>query len=175
MREAGRTVAFAVRQAFEALERGITTRELDDITRRAIEAEGAKPGFLGLYDFRATACISINEEIVHGIPIDRVVQAGVLVTLDCGAVVDGYNSDYAVTKVAGTSTDAKDDLIDTTRGSLVKGIEVARPGNRVGDISSAIEGHVAPRPFELVREYVGYGIGKDLHEPPQVPNLGPSG
>ena len=91
MRETGRTVAFAVRQAFEALERGITTRELDDITRRAIEAEGAKPGFLGLYDFRATACISINEEIVHGIPIDRVVQAGVLVTLDCGAVVDGYN------------------------------------------------------------------------------------
>ena len=175
MRETGRTVAFAVRQAFEALERGITTRELDDITRRAIEAEGAKPGFLGLYDFRATACISINEEIVHGIPIDRVVQAGVLVTLDCGAVVDGYNSDYAVTKVAGTSTDAKDDLIDTTRGSFVKRIEVARPGNRVGDISSAIEGHVAPRPFELVREYVGYGIGKDLHEPPQVPNLGPSG
>ena len=117
----------------------------------------------------------INEEIVHGIPIDRVVRAGVLVTLDYGAVVDDYNSDYAVTKVVGTSTDAKDDLIDTKRGSLVKGIEVGRPGNRVGDMSSAIEGHAAPRPFELVGEYVGYGMGKDLHERPQVPNLGPSG
>lgn len=175
MREAGRVVAFAVRQAFEALEQGITTRELDDITRRAIESEGAKPGFLGLYGFPATACISINEEIVHGIPGDRVVQAGDLVTLDCGAIVDGFNSDYAVTKVTGTSTDVKDDLIDTTRGSLEKGIEAVRSGNRVGDISSAIEDHVAGRPYELVREYVGHGIGKDLHEPPQVPNFGPSG
>lgn len=175
MREAGRVVAFAVRHAFEALEQGITTRELDDITRRAIESEGAKPGFLGLYGFPATACISINEEIVHGIPGDRVVQAGDLVTLDCGAIVDGFNSDYAVTKVTGTSTDVKDDLIDTTRGSLEKGIEAVRSGNRVGDISSAIEDHVAGRPYELVREYVGHGIGKDLHEPPQVPNFGPSG
>ena len=96
-------------------------------------------------------------------------------TLDCGAIVDGFNSDYAVTKVTGTSTDVKDDLIDTTRGSLEKGIEAVRSGNRVGDISSAIEDHVAGRPYELVREYVGHGIGKDLHEPPQVPNFGPSG
>ncbi|MCH8909891.1 MAG: type I methionyl aminopeptidase [Chloroflexi bacterium] len=175
MREAGRIIAFAVRKAFRALEQGITTRELDDIARRAIESEGAKPGFLGLYGFPATACISINEEIVHGIPGDRVVQAGDLVTMDCGAVVDGYNSDYAVTQVAGPSTDAKDDLIDTTRESLEKGIEAARPGNRVGDISNAVEGHVLPRSYQLVREYVGHGIGKNLHEPPQVPNFGPAG
>ena len=175
MREAGRIVAFAVQKAFRALEQGITTRELDDIARRAIESEGAKPGFLGLYDFPATACISINEEIVHGIPGDRVVQPGDLVTMDCGAIVDGYNSDYAVTQVVGPSTAAKDDLIDITRGSLAKGIEAARPGNRVGDISNAVEGHVLPRTYELVREYVGHGIGKDLHEPPQVPNFGPAG
>ena len=175
MREAGRIVAFAVRKAFTALEQGITTRELDDIARRTIETEGAKPGFLGLYGFPATACISINEEIVHGIPGDRVVQAGDLVTMDCGAIVDGYNSDYAVTRVAGTSTDAKDDLIDTTRESLERGIEAARPGSRVGDISNAVEGHVLARSYELVREYVGHGIGKDLHEPPQVPNFGPAG
>lgn len=175
MREAGRIVAFAVRKAFAALEQGITTRELDDIARRAIESEGAKPGFLGLYGFPATACISINEEIVHGIPGDRVVQNGDLVTLDCGAIVDGYNSDHAVTQVAGLSSSEKDDLIDTTRGSLEMGIKAAKPGNRVGDISNAVESHVLPRSFELVRQYVGHGIGKDLHEPPQVPNFGPAG
>lgn len=175
MREAGRIVAFAVRKTFSALEQGITTRELDDVARRAIESEGAKPGFLGLYGFPATACISINEEIVHGIPGDRVVQAGDLVTMDCGAIVGGYNSDYAVTRVVGASTDAKDELIDITRGSLEKGIEAARPGNRLGDISNAVESHVLPRPYQLVREYVGHGIGKDLHEPPQVPNFGPAG
>jgi methionyl aminopeptidase len=173
MREAGRIVAFAVRKSFEALEQGITTRELDDIARRAIESEGAKPGFLGLYGFPATACISINEEIVHGIPGDRVVQAGDLVTLDCGAIVDGFNSDYAVTQVAGPSTSEKDDLISATRGSLEKGIEAAQPGNRVGDISNAVESHVLPKSYELVREYVGHGIGRNLHEPPQIPNFGP--
>ncbi|MEC9292814.1 MAG: type I methionyl aminopeptidase [Chloroflexota bacterium] len=175
MREAGRVVAFAVRKAFDALEQGITTREMDSIAREAIESEGAKPGFLGLYGFPATACISINEEIVHGIPGDRIVRSGDLVTLDCGALVDGYNSDYAMTKVVGDSTREKDDLIDTTRESLEAGINAARHGNRIGDISNAIETYVVPRSYELVREYVGHGIGKRLHEPPQVPNLGKSG
>ena len=175
MREAGRIVAFAVRKAFDALEQGITTRELDDIARRAIESEGAKPSFLGLYGFPATACISINEEIVHGIPGDRVVQSGDMVTMDCGAIVDGYNSDYAVTQIAGPSTSEKDDLIETTRGSLEMGIKRALPGNRVGDISNAVESHVLPKTYELVREYVGHGIGRDLHEPPQIPNFGPAG
>ena len=175
MREAGRIVALAVRKSFSALEQGITTGELDDIARRAIESEGAKPGFLGLYGFPATACISINEEIVHGIPGDRVVQAGDLVTMDCGAIVDGYNSDYAVTQVAGPSTNVKDDLVATTREALEKGIEAALAGNRVGDISNAVESHVLKRPYELVREYVGHGIGRDLHEAPQIPNFGPAG
>jgi len=175
MREAGRVVAGAVDKAFAALEQGITTRELDDVARRAIESEGAKPGFLGLYGFPSATCISINEEIVHGIPGARIVKDGDLVTVDCGAVVDGYNSDYAVTRVAGSSTSAKDDLIETARESLEKGIEQAWAGNRIGDISNAIESHVLPRSYELVREYVGHGIGKDLHEPPQVPNFGSAG
>ena len=175
MREAGRVVAFAVRKAFDALEQGITTRELDAIARGAIESEGAKPGFLGLYGFPATACVSINEEIVHGIPGDRIVRSGDLVTLDCGAIVDGYNSDHAITEVVGDSTREKDDLIDTTRKSLETGIKAARYGNRIGDVSSAIEGYVVPRSYELVREYVGHGVGKRLHEPPQVPNFGKSG
>lgn len=175
MREAGRIVAFAVKRAFAALEPGITTRELDDIARRSIESEGAKPGFLGLYGFPATACISINEEIVHGIPGDRVVQAGDVVTLDCGAVVDGYNSDHAVTQVAGASSKEKEGLINATRESLNKGIDAATPGNRIGDISNAIENYVLSESYELVREYVGHGIGTNLHEPPQVPNFGPAG
>ena len=175
MREAGRVVAFAVRKAFDALEQGITTRELDAIARGAIESEGAKPGFLGLYGFPATACVSINEEIVHGIPGDRIVRPGDLVTLDCGAIVDGYNSDHAITEVVGDSTSEKDNLIDTTHKSLEAGIKAARYGNRIGDVSSAIEGYVVPRSYELVREYVGHGVGKRLHEPPQVPNFGTSG
>ena len=175
MREAGRVVAFAVRKAFDALEQGITTRELDAIARGAIESEGAKPGFLGLYGFPATACVSINEEIVHGIPGDRIVRSGDLVTLDCGAIVDGYNSDHAITEVVGDSTSEKDNLIDTTHKSLEAGIKSARYGNRIGDVSSAIEGYVVPRSYELVREYVGHGVGKRLHEPPQVPNFGTSG
>jgi methionyl aminopeptidase len=165
MSEAGRVVAFAVRKAFDALEQGITTRELDEIARGAIKSEGAEPGFLGLYGFPATACISVNEEIVHGIPGDRIVQSGDLVTLDCGVLVDGYNSDYAVTEVAGDSTIEKDDLIYTTRKSLELGIKAVRRGNHIGDISNAIEGYVVPRSYELVREYVGHGIGKRLHEP----------
>ena len=128
-----------------------------------------------MYGFPATACVSINEEIVHGIPGDRIVRSGDLVTLDCGAIVDGYNSDHAITEVVGDSTSEKDNLIDTTRKSLEAGIKAARYGNRIGDVSSAIEGYVVPRSYELVREYVGHGVGKRLHEPPQVPNFGTSG
>ena len=175
MREAGRVVALAVRKAFEALEHGITTIELDNIARQAIECEGAKPGFLGLYGFPSTACISINEEIVHGIPSDRIVESGDIVTMDCGAIVGGYNSDHAVTQVVDFSSSEKDALIRTTLGSLEKGIQAAQPGNMVGDISSAVENHVRKSSFEVVREYVGHGIGRDLHEPPQVPNFGPGG
>ena len=175
MREAGQIVALAVEKSFASLEPGITTRELDDIARREIESHGAKPAFLGLYGFPATACISINEEIVHGIPGGRVVNDGDLVSIDCGAIVGGMYSDHARTAVAGTSTPEKDRLVKVTMESLAKGIEQIRAGNRIGDVSHAVESHVLSHGFDLVREYVGHGVGRELHEPPQVPNFGPAG
>jgi methionyl aminopeptidase len=174
MREAGHIVALAVEKAFASLEPGITTRELDDIARREIESHGAAPAFLGLYGFPATACISINEEIVHGIPGERVIEDGDLVSIDCGAIVGGMYSDHARTVVAGTSTPEKDRLVKVTSESLAKGIGQIKPGNRIGDVSHAVESYVLSQGFDLVREYVGHGIGRELHEPPQVPNFGPA-
>lgn len=174
MRTAGRIVAVALDAVFDALEPGITTAELDDIARRAIAAEGAKPAFLGLYGFPAVACISLNAEIVHGIPGERVVSDGDLVSVDCGAIVDGLYSDCARTAVAGNSDD--DDrrrLVRVCRESLELGIAQCTPGNRVGDISNAVERYVREAGFDLVREYVGHGVGRQLHEAPPVPNLGP--
>ena len=160
MREAGRIVAKALRRSFESLEPGITTNELDSIARSVIESEGAKPAFLGLYGFPGTACISINEEIVHGIPSDRKVQSGDIVTMDCGALVSGFYSDHAISQIVGSSTHKKQKLIDITRESLTKGIDSCHIGKRVGDISNSIEKYVIDSSYELVREYVGHGLEK---------------
>ena len=175
MRAAGRVVALTVRRLLEALEPGITTGELDRIARREIKALGAKPSFLGYFGYPAVICVSINEEIVHGIPGDRVILDGDLVKIDAGAVVDGFHGDHAVSAVCGKATAELDALVETTKAALAKGIQAARPGSRTGDISAAVEGYVRPRGYELVREYVGHGIGRKLHEPPQVPNFGPPG
>ncbi len=175
MREAGRIVAIAVRRTVQSLEAGISTAELDRIAEGEIRKQGAKPAFLGLYGFPATVCISINEEIVHGIPGPRLVKDGDLVSFDCGAIVEGMYSDHAVTEIVGRATEEKRHLVDTTRESLERAIQAARPGNRVGDVSNAVESYVRPKGYELVREYVGHGIGRSLHEPPQVPNYGTAG
>ncbi len=176
MRSAGRVVAEALDAVFGALEPGITTAELDDIARREIRAQGAKPAFLGLYGFPAVACISLNAEIVHGLPGDRVVSDGDLVSVDCGAIVDGYYSDCARTAVAGQNADEERyKLVDVCRESLKLGIAQCVPRNRVGDISNAIEQYVRDAGFELVREYVGHGVGSTLHEAPPVPNVGAEG
>lgn len=176
MRSAGQIVAVALDAVFDALEPGITTAELDDIARRTIRAEGAKPAFLGLYGFPAVACISINAEIVHGIPGERIVSDGDLVSVDCGAIVDGFYSDHARTAVAGDNADDERlRLVDVCRESLVQGIEQCVPHNRVGDISNAVEQFVRDAGFELVREYVGHGVGRELHEAPPVPNVGNAG
>ena len=176
MRKAGHIVALALDAVFDALEPGITTAELDDIARRTIRSEGAKPAFLGLYGFPAVACISLNAEIVHGIPSERVVSAGDLVSVDCGAIVDGFYSDHARTAVAGETADAeRTRLVNVCRASLERAIAQCLPHNRVGDISDAIEQYVRDADFELVREYVGHGVGRSLHEAPPVPNLGKAG
>jgi methionyl aminopeptidase len=175
MREAGHIGAIAVREAAGAVEAGITTRELDSIARRIIEAHGAKPAFLGLYGFPATVCISVNEEIVHGIPGDRVVKEGDLVSLDCGAIVGGMCSDLAVTVIAGRASPDKTRLVEACAAALEAGVAEACPGNRVGDISHAIENRTVSLGFAPVREYTGHGIGRRLHQPPDVPNFGAAG
>jgi methionyl aminopeptidase len=175
MRAAGKVVALTVKAILEALEPGMPTKELDRVARREIKALGARPSFLGYMGYPAVICVSLNEEIVHGIPGDRVIRNGDLVKIDAGAVVDGFHGDHAVSVVAGVATPEKAALAETTRLALAKGIEAARSGNRIGDISAAVEGFVRPRGYELVREYVGHGIGRKLHEPPQVPNFGPAG
>ncbi|MBI63797.1 MAG: type I methionyl aminopeptidase [Chloroflexi bacterium] len=173
MKEAGKIVAIAVRKAFDVMQPGITTKELDNIASEEIKNLGAQPAFLGLYGFPATACISINSEIVHGIPSeDRIVNQGDIVTIDCGAIVDGFYSDHAVSEIAGNADEDSIFLVDTTKKSLLQAIDNAKPGNRLGDISNAVETYVRPKGFELVREYVGHGIGRQLHESPQVPNIG---
>ncbi len=175
MREAGRIVALAVRQMVRNLEPGVTTAELNHIGEGEIRKLGARPAFLGLYGFPATVCISLNEEIVHGIPGERIVEDGDLVSFDCGAIVNGMYSDHAVTAIAGKETKKKRALVETTKVSLDRAIQAAQPRNRVGDVSNAVESYVRPKGYELVREYVGHGIGHSLHEPPQVPNYGMAG
>lgn len=178
MRAAGKVVALTVKAVLGALGPGVTTKELDRVARREIKALGAKPSFLGYpgpYPYPAVICVSLNEEIVHGIPGDRVIRDGDLVKIDAGAIVDGFHGDHAVSVVVGAATTEILALVKVTREALENGIRAVRPGNRIGDISAAVEGHVRPHGYELVKEYVGHGIGRKLHEPPQVPNIGPAG
>lgn len=176
MHKAGRISANALKVAGEALEPGITTKEIDNIARKYIESQGAKPNFLGLYGFPATACISINEEVIHGIPShDRVIKEGDIVSIDLGAEIDGYNGDNAATFAVGHISDEAQRLIDTTRESLYEGLKYAVAGNRVGDISHAVQVYCEERGYGIVREYTGHGVGRKLHEDPSIPNYGTPG
>ena len=175
MREAGRVVAFAKSRLAEAIRPGITTRELDGIAEDEIRRHGAVPSFKGLYGFPATICASINHEIVHGIPSDRRVDEGDILSVDVGAVVEGFHSDSAFTVGVGEIPIEAQRLIDATRESLRLGIAAARNGARVGDISAAVQSYAEGKGYGVVRQYVGHGIGRDLHEDPQVPNYGAKG
>jgi len=176
MRSAGKVVAMMHERLREATQPGVSTGELDRVAREVIKENGAQPSFLnyepipGITPYPGVICTSVNEEIVHGIPGKRVIQDGDLVKLDVGAVVNGFHGDAAVTLIAGEGNETTRALVETTRRSLEIGIEAAQPGNRIGDIGAAIEDYVLPLGFELVREYTGHGIGRRLHEPPQVPN-----
>ena len=176
MREACQISAEALMVAGEAVKPGVSTKEIDRIAYNLIKKRGATPNFLGLYDFPATACISINNEVIHGIPkADRIIKDGDIVSIDLGAEKNGYNGDNAATFVAGTCSPEAKRLIDTTRESLYKGIEQAVYGNRIGDIGHAIQSYCEERGYGVVRDFVGHGVGRKLHEDPSVPNFGHEG
>ncbi len=168
--------AEALQVAGEAVKPGVTTWEIDKIAYDYIKKQGAEPNFLHLYDFPATACISINDEVIHGIPSKkRVIKEGDIVSIDLGAKVDGYNGDNAATFAAGKISESAKRLCDVTEKSLYLGIEQAIVGNRLGDIGSAIQTYCEENGYGVVREYTGHGVGAKLHEDPSVPNFGTSG
>ena len=176
MKEACRISAGALKVAGEAVKPGISTWEIDRIAYDYIKSQGAEPNFLGLYGFPATACISINDEVIHGIPSKtRILKAGDIVSIDLGAKIGGYNGDNAATFACGDISDEAKRLMDTTRESLYKAIEMAVPGGKLGDVSNAVQRYCEERGYGVVREYTGHGIGKALHEDPSVPNYGTAG
>ena len=175
MREAGRLSALALKVGGEAVRPGVTTAEIDKAIHDFIVSQGATPSFLNLYGFPASACISVNDELIHGIPGNRVIKEGDIVSIDVGACLDGYHGDNAATFVAGNASEEALELLDVTKQSLYKGIEMAVVGNRVGDISNAVQTYCEERGYSVVREFVGHGIGRSVHEDPEVPNFGAAG
>lgn len=175
MREAGRITAAALRTVGEAVRPGITTAELDVIAEAVIREAGAVPAFKGYHGFPATLCTSVDGEVVHGIPGPRVLREGEILSVDCGAIVDGYYGDSAMTFPVGEVAPVARRLLDATREALEAGIARCRPGMRLGDISAAVQSVAEGSGFSVVREYVGHGIGRSMHEDPQVPNYGRAG
>ena len=168
--------AEALQVAGEAVKPGVTTWEIDKIAYDYIKKRGAEPNFLHLYGFPATACISINDEVIHGIPSKKtVIKEGDIVSIDLGAKIDGYNGDNAATFAAGKISESAKRLCDVTEKSLYLGIEQAIVGNRLGDIGSAIQNYCEENGYGVVREYTGHGVGAKLHEDPSVPNFGTPG
>ena len=176
MKVAGRITAEALVVARELVCPGISTKEIDTKIRRHIEKSGATPSFLGYGGFPGSACISINEQVIHGIPSERVIlNEGDIVKIDVGARYRGYNGDSARTFPVGKVSDEALRLISVTEQSFHEAMKVARPGNRIGDIGFAVENFVISNGFSVVRDYVGHGVGKDLHEEPEIPNFGRAG
>jgi methionyl aminopeptidase len=175
MREAGRIVATVLQKLLDELRPGLVVKDLDRIVRREFEKYGVEPTFLGYHGYPATVCVSVNEEIVHGIPGKRVLKGGDVVSIDLGCTYKGFVADHAVTAIVGQPKQERSrELVDVTKGALCAGIQAARPGNRLGAISSAIQEHIESHGFGVVREYVGHGVGREMHEEPQVPNFGPA-
>jgi len=172
MRQAGRIVGTVLKILSRQVKSGMKTKELDIIATREVERLGAKPSFKGYRGFPASLCVSINDEIVHGIPGERVLREGDIVSLDFGAIYNGFQGDAAITVAVGKVTPEAKRLIETTERSLEAGIVAARPGATLGDISAAIQNYAESRGYSVVREYTGHGIGREMHEEPQIPNFG---
>ena len=175
MRRAGRITAQARALAGSMVAPGVTTLEIDKAVRRFIESQGAKPSFLGYSGFPGSACISVNEEVIHGIPGPRVLKEGDIVSIDVGAFIGGFHGDCAATYACGQISDEAKKLIEVTQQSFWEGIKFARPGQRVSDISHAVQQYVESHGCSVVRDFIGHGVGAKLHEAPEVPNFGPAG
>lgn len=176
MHRAGRIAAEARALAGSMVRPGVTTKEIDDAVRRFIRGHGAQPSFLGYGGFSGSACISVNEVVIHGIPSRRIVlREGDIVSIDVGAFIDGVHGDCAATYPCGAISPEAQRLIDVTRQSFWEGFRFAEAGCRVSDISHAVQVYVEEHGYSVVRDFVGHGVGAKLHEPPEVPNFGPAG
>ncbi len=176
MRDAGRITAEALVTVGEAVKEGVSTLELDTIVRKYIEKQGAKPSFLGYAGFPGSACISVNDEVIHGIPSkDKIIHNGDIVKVDVGAYYKGFHGNSARTFAVGEISDDAKKLIEVTKQCFYEGLQKAVIGNRIGDIGAAIEAYASKHGFSVVRSYVGHGVGHELHEDPEVPNYGNAG
>jgi methionyl aminopeptidase len=175
MRRAAQVAARALRDVCAAVRPGVTTRELDRVAEDSIRALGAVPSFLGYRGYPASVCVSVNDEVVHGIPGRRALREGEIVSLDLGAVVDGFHGDNAVTVPVGAVDEPLRRLLAVTAEALEEGIKAVRPVARLGDVGAAIQRHVERAGFSVVRDFAGHGVGQRLHEEPQVPNFGRRG
>ncbi|MFC1901932.1 type I methionyl aminopeptidase [Chloroflexota bacterium] len=172
MRQAGRVVADILEVLIKQVRPGMKTKELDIIAESELERLGARSSFKGYYDFPATLCVSVNDEIVHGIPGERELTEGDIVSLDFGAIYNGFQGDAAVTVTVGEASPEAKRLMEATRGSLDAGIAAACHGATLGDVSASIQNYAESRGYSVVREYTGHGIGREMHEDPQIPNFG---
>ena len=172
LRQSGKMLNYVKEIIKKNIAAGITTKELDYIAEKEILDLGGKPGFKGLYGFPGTICSSFNEEIVHGIPSNRKIKDGDIISIDCGVIYEDFNTDSAFTLGIGNLPVKTSKLIETTLNSLHLGIKEAVPNNHIGDIGHAVESYSTKNGFSVVKEYVGHGIGKNLHEDPQIPNYG---
>lgn len=175
MRQSGKIVAAVLEILTKHVRPGIKTVELDIIAGEEIKKRGAIPSFKGYRGYPANLCVSINDEIVHGIPGERLIKEGDIVSLDLGVILNGFHGDAAVTVGAGEISARAKSLIDATHGALMASIDAARYKAKLGDISAAIQDYAESRGFTVVREYTGHGIGREMHEEPQIPNFGPPG
>jgi len=176
MRRAGKVVALMLDKLRKSVYPGMSTQELDVVAAAEIQRLGAKPAFLGYHGFPATICVSVNNQIVHGIPGNLIIRSGDIVSIDAGAIVDGFYGDAAITVGVGEISSEAQSLIHITQNALMHGIEAVKPGNRISDIGANIQQYVESQgSFGIVREYVGHGIGRSLHEDPPIPNFGVPG
>lgn len=167
--------AQALKLAGELIRPGVSTAHVNKMVHEFIVSQGAKPTFLGYGGFPAACCISINDEVIHGIPSDRIIREGDIVSVDVGAAINGYTGDNAATFAAGAVSDEARKIMEVTEQCLYKAIEAAQPGNRLGDVGYAVQSYAESFGFAVVRDFVGHGVGKKLHEAPEVPNYGTPG